>query len=254
MQDQTSAVIVQRDGPVGIITINRPEKRNAINNAVQTGLSDAFTDLEADDEIKAIVLTGAGEVAFSAGADMTERVASMETAAGAGNPSRGDGYNAPARCPKPVIAAINGFCYGGATRLALNCDFRIGSPNAKFRFVGASYGLVVAATQLAWLTGPAVAKELLFTTRVVESDEAHRLGLLNHVYPLESLLDEAVRIGKQIAENSPFAVQWAKKVVDAATVVIEGLEAQDAADAATRGSEDNSARFREATARVTGGR
>jgi len=252
MQDQTAAVLVERDGPVGIITINRPEKRNAINAAVQNGLSDAFAELEADDEIKAIVLTGAGNVAFSAGADMTERVQALDTPAGAGNPSAGDGYNAPARCPKPVIAAINGFCYGGATRLALNCDFRIGAENAKFRFVGASYGLVVAATQLAWLTGPAVAKELLFTTRVVEAEEAHRLGLINHVYPLESLLDEAVRIGKQIAENSPTAVQWAKKVVDAATTVIEGIEAQKAADEATRGSDDNSTRFREATARVTG--
>jgi enoyl-CoA hydratase len=250
MQDQTAAVLVERDGPVGIITINRPEKRNAINAAVQNGLSDAFAELEADDEIRAIVLTGAGNVAFSAGADMNERVQVMDE--GAGNPTPGDGYNAPARCAKPVIAAINGFCYGGATRLALNCDFRIGAENAKFRFVGASYGIVVAAPQLAWLTGPAVAKELLYTTRVVKSEEAHRIGLINHVYPLESLLDEAVRIGKQIAENSPSAVQWAKKVVDAATTVLEGLEAQKAADDATRGSDDNSVRFREATARVTG--
>lgn len=252
MQDQSAAVLWHRDGPVGIITINRPEKRNAINAAVQDGLCDAFAALDADDEVRAIVLTGAGDVAFSAGADMSERVATMD--AGGGNPTPGDGYNAPARCPKPVIAAINGYCYGGATRLALNCDFRVGSPNAKFRFVGASYGIVVAATQLTWLTGPAVAKELLYTTRVVEAEEAQRLGLLNHVFPLESLLDEAVAIGKQIAENSPLAVGWAKKVVDAASVVIEGLEMQDAADAATRRSEDHGERFREAAQRITGGR
>jgi enoyl-CoA hydratase/carnithine racemase len=89
---------------------------------------------------------------------------------------------------------------------------------------------------------------------VVESDEALRLGLLNHVYPLESLVEEAVAIGKQIAENSTSAVQWAKRVVDAATVVIEGLDAQEAADAATRRSDDHSERFREAAQRVTGGR
>jgi enoyl-CoA hydratase len=252
MQDQSMSVLWHRDGPVGIVTINRPEKRNAINAAVQDGLTEAFDELTADDEVRAIVLTGAGDVAFSAGADMSERMANMESANT--TPTAGDGYNAPARCPKPVIAAINGFCYGGATRLALNCDFRVGSPNAKFRFVGASYGIVVAATQLTWLTGPAVAKELLYTTRVVDAEESLKLGLLNHVYPLEALLDEAVKLGKQIAENSPLAVGWAKKVVDAATVVIEGLEAQDEADAATRRSDDHGERFREAAARITGGR
>jgi enoyl-CoA hydratase len=252
MQDQLAPVLWHRDGPVGIVTINRPEKRNAINVAVQNGLCEAFDEFTADDEIRAIVLTGAGNVAFSAGADMSERVATMD--AGGGNPTPGDGYNAPARCPKPVIAAINGFCYGGATRLALNCDFRVGSENAKFRFVGASYGIVVAATTLTWLVGPAMAKELLYTTRVVEAEEAEKLGLLNHVYPLESLVDEAVKLGKQIAENSPLAIGWAKKVVDAATVVIEGLEAQDAADAETRHSDDHGERFREAAQRITGGR
>src|SRR5688500_4610090 len=129
-QDQTAAVLVQREGAVGIITINRPEKRNAINNAVSLGLADAFDELEADDGIKAIVLTGAGDIAFSAGADMSERVADMNQGGGMGTP--GDGYNSPARCSKPVTAAINGFCYGGATRLALSCDIRIGATNAKF--------------------------------------------------------------------------------------------------------------------------
>lgn len=252
MQDQTAAVLWHRDGPVGVITINRPEKRNAINSAVSNGLVEAFAEFNADDDIKAIVLTGAGNVAFSAGADMTERVNTMNEGGDGGAP--GGGYNAPALSPKPVIAAVNGFCYGGATRLALNCDIRLASPNAKFRFVGASYGIVVAAPQLTWVVGPAVAKELLFTTRVVEAEEAHRLGLVNHVYPLDSLLDEAVALGKTIAENSPIAVQWVKKVVDAAATVLEGLQMQDAADAATRGSDDNSSRFREAAQRVTGGR
>lgn len=249
MQDEYAVVTCERDGPVAVVRLNRPEKRNAVNRAVHFALNETLEALEADDEIHVIVLTGAGDVAFCAGADMTERVAAMD---GVELPPAPDGFNAPSRCTKPIIAAINGFCYGGGTRLALNCDFRLGSPNARFRFVGASYGLVVSATQLAWLTGPAVAKELLFTTRVVESKEAQSLGLLNHIYPLESLVAEAVAMGKQIAANSPTAVRWAKKVVDAATTVIEGIEAEKAADAATRGSDDQSTRFRAAAARVTG--
>lgn len=251
MLDEFAVVTCEKDGPVAIVRLNRPEKRNAVNRAVHIALTETLEALEADDEVLAIVITGAGDVAFSAGADMTERVAVMD-GAGADNVPVPDGFNAPARVTKPVIGAINGFCYGGGTRLALNCDFRIGSPNAKFRFVGTSYGLVVSATQLAWLTGPAVAKELLFTTRVVEAEEALEIGLINHIYPLESLISEAVSLGKQIAANSPTAVRWAKKVVDAATIIDEGLEAEKEADAATRKSDDHSLRFRKATERVTG--
>lgn len=250
MQDEFAVVTCERDGPVAIVRLNRPEKRNAVNRAVHIALTDILRDLDADDEIHAIVLTGSGDVAFCAGADMTERIEELDSSDDAA--AVPDGFNAPALCSKPIIAAINGFCYGGGTRLALNCDFRIGSPNARFRFVGTSYGLVVSATQLAWLTGPAVAKELLFTTRVVESDEAAKLGLLNHMYPLEELIPQAVALGKQIAGNSPTAVAWAKKVVNAATTVLEGLEMEKEADAATRGSQDQTARFREAAARVTG--
>lgn len=249
MPDEFAVVTCERDGPVAIVRLNRPEKRNAVNRAVHIALTEMLQDLEADGEIHAIVLTGAGDVAFCAGADMTERVAELD---GGEETPVPDGFNAPALCTKPIIAAINGFCYGGGTRLALNCDFRIGSPNAKFRFVGTSYGLVVSATQLAWLAGPAVAKELLFTTRVVESDEAAKLGLLNHIYPLEELIPQAVALGKQIAGNSPVAIAWAKKVVNAATTVLEGIEMEKEADAATRGSQDQAARFREAAARVTG--
>ena len=251
MRDEYAAVTCERDGPVAIVRLNRPEKRNAMNRAVHAGLVEAFDGLDADDDIRVIILTGSGDIAFCAGADMTERVAVMD---GADLGPAPDGVAAIARCSKPVIGAINGFAYGGGARLALTTDFRLASENARFRFVGVTYGLVVGATQLAWLTGPAIAKELLFTARVVESDEALRLGLVNHVYPRASLLAEAVAMGKLIAENSLPAVSWVKKVVNASTIVVEGLKAQEEADAATRRSEDHSARFREAAQRITGGR
>jgi enoyl-CoA hydratase/carnithine racemase len=257
-------VLVERRGAVAVVTLNRPDKRNAINSALGAALARAIEDLDDDEDVSCIVITGAGDRAFCAGADMAERVAEMDVSAGGqpqptiqreGNTSPGrigDGIGAVGRARKPVIAAINGFAYGGGALLAVNTDIRLAAPNATIRFVGASYGLVVGGSQLPRIVGPAHAKELLFTARVVDADEAERIGLVNRVVRQGTVLEAAVEMGKQIAANSGQAVEWSKRVIDAATEVDQGRREEGEANRALRGSADHSSRFRDAAGRVTG--
>ncbi len=246
MEDQP--VLFERIGPVGVVRLNRVDKHNAINRAMSQALAAAIGELEEDDSILAIVLTGAGDKAFCAGGDMAEGVEQLDGQS-AGNQSR-VGIEAVQQATKPVIGAINGYAYGAGALLAVSTDIRLASPSARIRFVGAAYGLVVGGAQLPRIVGPAYAKELLFTARVVEAAEAERIGLVNRVVPAESLIDEAVRMGQEIAGNSPAAVRWAKKVVDAATEVDQGRQAEVEANRATRGSPDHSSRFKDAAGKV----
>ena len=241
-------VLCERVGPVAIVRLNRPDKHNAINRAMSLALAAAMADLEADEAIRAIVLTGAGERAFCAGADMGEAVEQID---GQGEGHRaGEGINAVATASKPVIGAINGYAYGGGALLAISTDIRLASPAARIRFVGASYGLVVGGSQLPRIVGPAHAKELLFTARVVDAAEAERIGLVNRVVAADALIDEALALASDIAANSPHAVGWAKKVVDAATEVDQGRATEAEANRALRGSPDQTSRFRDAAGRI----
>ena len=235
-----------RDGAV-LLRMNRPGKRNAFNRDLSVAVTQAFDELEADDGARAVVLTGVNE-AFCAGADMTEALASID--AGVRGDVAAQAIARVGRFPKPVIAAINGFAFGGGAVLACVCDLRLASPNASFRFPGASYGLVVGGTQLPRLVGPAKAKELIFTARTVDADEAERIGLVNRVVPREELEDAAWELALQIAANSPDAVRWSKAVIDAATTVDKGIDLEIEANRALRGSDDHTSRFRAATERV----
>ncbi len=250
----TEPVLVERAGPVAIVRLNRPEKHNAMNRAMARALAAAIHDLEADDAVHVIVLTGAGDRAFCAGADMAEGVEQIDGQS-EGNRA-GEGIGAVARATKPVIAATNGYAYGGGAALAISTDIRYASPNARFRFVGASYGLVVGGVQLPRIVGPAQAKELIFSARVIDAAEAERIGLVNRVVAAETLLEEAVRLGTDIAGNSPDAVRWAKQVIDAATDVDKGLQTDAEANRALRGSPDHTSRFKDAASKIvsTGGK
>jgi enoyl-CoA hydratase/carnithine racemase len=249
--DEGTPVLVERPAPgVALVRFNRPEKRNAFNHALSAAVIRALDELEHDDDVRCVILTGAGK-AFSAGADMTEALDSIE---GGG---RGDGMAQAVlgvgRFPKPVIAAVNGPAFGGGAALAIACDIRIASPAASFRFPGAVYGLVVGGSQLPRLIGPARAKEILFTARVVEAAEAERIGLVNRITPAERLVPECIEMAALIASHSPGAVVWTKRVVDRATEVDAGIEAEIEANQRLRGSRDHVERFREATKRVTEG-
>lgn len=236
-------VIVQRQGPVALLRMNRPEKRNALNRAMGGRLARLLTELDADPDTRVIVLTGS-EGAFCAGADMGETLDSGEPS-GAGRAVAG-----AMRVRKPLLAAVNGYAYGGGALLATVCDLRIGSPAARFRFVGTSYGLVVGAAHLTRVVGAPWAKELIFTARVVEAAEAVEMGLLNRLVPEGSLLDETLTLAFAIAENSAAAVEAAKAVIEQAASVEAALALEAEANRRLRGSEEQRERFRQAARRV----
>jgi len=245
-----NAILLERDGHVAAIRLNRPEKYNAINAEMSAELIECLDALEADDDVRVIVLTGAGEKAFCAGADMAEAV-------GTAGDSRRDAAARAAirllRVRKPTIAAVNGYAYGGGAVFAIHCDIRICSEAAKFRFVGATYGLVVGASQLPRIVGQAIAKELLFTARVVDADGALRIGLANRVVPEAELASVVGEMASAIAQNSPSAVIASKEVVDLATIIAEAGKREMEHNLALRQGEDHQERFRAAAERVIGG-
>jgi len=235
-----------RDG-VAFLRMNRTEKHNAFNRDLSLAVCEAIDAAEADDDVRVIVLTGAGK-AFCAGADMTEALASMD--AGGRSDVMAQAVVRVARAAKPVIGAVNGYAFGGGAALACACDIRIASERASFRFPGASYGLVVSGSQLPRIVGMPKAKELIFTARVVEAAEAERIGLVNQLVAHEELDAAAWELARQIAEQSPPAVRWSKAVIDATTMIEQAVELEFEANRTLRGSTDHVSRFRAATERV----
>lgn len=240
---------------VATIRLNRPQKRNAVNAALALELQRATARADNDASVSAIVLAGSAGV-FSAGADMTEALATYARHGGSpggaiANPL-GDAARRIQYSPKPTIAAVDGPAYGGGAVLALACDVRLVTPRGRFRFPGAENGLIVAPVALTRLVGPAVAKELLFSSRVVEAEEAVRLGLANRLVPEDALDEEIAELTSAIARSSPQAIGWLKRVADATAAGGDARALEEEADRMTRGSADNLERFRAATERVTG--
>jgi enoyl-CoA hydratase/carnithine racemase len=244
-----NAIILGREAHVATIRLNRTDKHNAINARMSAELIECLDALEADDNVRVIVLTGAGDKAFCAGADMAEAVVT------AGDSRRDSAARAAIRLlqvKKPTVAAVNGYAYGGGAVFAIHCDIRLCSETARFRFVGATYGLVVGASQLPRIVGPAIAKELIFTARVVDAEEALRIGLANHVAPPAELPSLAAEMAFAIAANSPIAVRASKDVIDLATTISDAGQRELAHNLRLRQGEDHRQRFREAAERVTG--
>lgn len=250
MNDNAQLVLEERHGAVLVIALNRPERHHALNAALSEAIADAVIRAEADESVRVLVLTGSGDRAFCAGADMVEVSGASGTAARPGGAGRA--IAAVAATPLPVIAAINGYCYGGGMSLALSCDIRLASETATFRLPGAEYGLVVCASTLPRLVGAAKAKELIFTARRVEASEALACGIVNTVYPQAELLPAALAMAETVAGNSVAAVRASKRVIDAATLVDAAREMEAEINRTLRGSPEQTARFRAATARVTG--
>ena len=238
---------VEREGHVGTVRMTRADKHNAFNRALDAEVSAALAELDADPGVHVAIITGTGN-AFSAGADMNEAVAAIE---GKGRSEGMAGvYGAVASFRKPLIACVNGICYGGGALVATMCDIRVASDNAAFRFPGAAYGLVVGGSQLPRLIGPAAAKELLFTARVVHADEALRIGLVNAVVPHAQVFETAMEMARLIAANSPEALIATKEVVDRATEVDAGQHAEAEWNRGLRVSPEHHDRFRAAAERV----
>lgn len=210
-------ILVEREEGVGIVTLNRPEVLNAMNNKLSEELQEAVRDFAIDDGIGCIVITGSGEKAFSAGGDIHEqrendRKYTSEELDRMGA-ARSIGSYELSACPKPVIGMINGLAYGGAAVLSSSLDIRIGCEDTKFRFLAAAYGRINSTWTLPNQVGWPMAKELLFTARVVEAEEAYRIGLLNHLVPRAKLRAKTMEIAKMIAGNNLDAVMGIKQLL-----------------------------------------
>ena len=202
-------ILVDRlEGGVGLVTLNRPEVLNALSTGLIAELDDALQALDSDPDVACIVVTGAGEKAFSSGADIHEVVAK----------GREDGHLTRqawerATLRKPTIGALNGLVYGGGTMLACELDIRIGCERTRFRFLQSSVGRLGPTWSLPLIVGLPRARELLFTARVVGAEEALQMGLLNHLVPAAELMDTALATARQIAANKPEAVQGIKRLI-----------------------------------------
>jgi 2-(1,2-epoxy-1,2-dihydrophenyl)acetyl-CoA isomerase len=206
-------IISERLDGVGLITLNRPDKLNALSFPLMQELDDALTGYEADDDTKAVVITGAGERAFSAGADIHEMAGLSSEELAKRTERRGEISWHIANYSKPLIGAINGLAYGGAALLSSSLDIRIGCEKTQFRFLAASYGRVNSSWSVPLLVGWPKAKELLFTGRVVAAEEAEKIGLLNQIVPSAKLVESAVEMGRTIAKNDPRMVQGLKRLL-----------------------------------------
>lgn len=242
-------ILVERRGRVGLVTLNRPEKLNALNSALVTQLEQAIREFDADDDVGAIVLTGAGERAFSAGGDMAEQVAALD---GTMTSARVSASAVVREAVKPTIAAIRGYCFGGGALLAIECDIRIGGEDARFKFHGASYGRAPGGAVLPRIVGESKAKELLFTGDEVWSQEALRVGLLNQVVPPAEVVEVAVAMGERIAANSPAAVRALKEIIELTLPIDKALDHEHEVNLEMGRSADSASRFRQAAERVIG--
>jgi enoyl-CoA hydratase/carnithine racemase len=208
------AIIFESRGGVARITLNRPEALNAMDPATYAEITEAFQQIEQDPEICVGIITGAGEKAFTAGADLKI----MHT--GAGDPGqwapwRPDRWDFGAVTSKPMIAAVNGYALAGGLELALVCDIRIASPNAVFGTPEVKWNLLhgFGAYQLPRIVGLGRAMEMLLTGEFIGAATAERIGLISRVVPAEDLQEEADRIARVIAGNGPMAVRMTKELV-----------------------------------------
>ena len=225
-------VLRERRGQVEILTINRPEARNAINGAVSAGVSAALDELADDPAVAVVVLTGSGDKAFSAGMDL-KAFAAGEGASIIAAPGGFAGITTR-DFPKPIIAAINGSALAGGCEIMLACDLVVAAEHATFGVPEVKRGLIAGAGALIRLPKrlpAAVALELALTGDPIDAHRAQALGLVNRVVPAERLMDEALELAGRIAANAPLAVRYSKQVMKKAGDVpeAEGWKINDAA-------------------------
>ena len=210
-------ILVETVPGVAILTLNRPETLNAMNRQMSEELHDADTRMSADDAIGCIVITGAGNRAFSAGGDIHEQRENdrryTRAELDALNAPRSRGSYEISACPKPTIGMMNGLAYGGAAVLASSLDMRVGCEHSRFRFLAAAYGRINSTWTLPNQVGWPIAKELLFSARVVDAEEAYRIGLLNHLVPCAQLRDKTLELATMIASNRREAVMGVKALL-----------------------------------------
>jgi enoyl-CoA hydratase len=223
-----TTVLTETRGHVGIVTLNRPQAMNAFNTTMLNELFDALEDFDKDEKVGAMVVTGS-EKAFAAGADIKEM--SESSPFEMINTGRVDQFDRIQRINKVVIAAVSGWALGGGCEFAISCDMIIASETAKFGQPEINIGIIPGAggtQRLARLLGKHLAMEMVINNRTLSAAEASQFGFVNHVYPVDSYLDQAVALAEEIASRAPLAVRMAKDSVDAAfeTTLTEGLKAE----------------------------
>jgi enoyl-CoA hydratase len=220
-------LLLERRGAVALLTINRPDKLNALNIKTRQEGAQALEELQADDAVRVVVITGAGDKSFIAGADIAEfegRTALTQRDVMTGRSL----FTAFDAFTKPVIAMINGFCLGGGCELAMACDLRIASEKARFGQPEINLGIIPGGggtQRLTHLVGESKAMELILTGDMIDAQTAERIGLVNRVVPHAELEAETMKLAEKIAEKSPIALRMAKEAVKTAarSTLDEGL-------------------------------
>jgi enoyl-CoA hydratase len=211
-------IVLEKQNGIARITINRPEKRNALNRATRLELIEALKDVENDPLVKVLILSGAGGKSFIAGSDLTDlsTFGPLEMQEFLATLAQGL-YTRFEELEKPVIAMINGFCLGGGLELAMACDIRIASDTSKFGQPEILLGIIPGGggtQRLARLVGVGKAKELIFTGKLIDAQEALRIGIINQITPAKELTETAMSMARHLAKQSPLALKWAKKSIN----------------------------------------
>lgn len=207
-------ILTERIEKIAVLTMNRPEKLNALSYELACELDEELTKIENDDDVRAVILTGAGPRAFSAGGDIMQMVKSTPEEMAARTEVRREANWHLATFTKPIIGAINGLAYGAGAQLTTMLDIRIGCEHAEIQFLAAKYGRANSTWSLPLVVGMPKAKELLYTGRPVKAEEAERIGLLNQVVPCAKLREASIVMAKQISENDPRMVQGIKRLLN----------------------------------------
>lgn len=212
-------LLIEVRDKIAVVTINRPDKMNALNSQTMNELKSAFTELNSNNDVYVVILTGSGEKAFVAGADISE-LNKLEMISGKEFAEKGqDVFNTIENLSKPVIAAVNGFALGGGCEIALACHIRLASENARFGQPEVNLGIIpgYGGTQrLTRLINSGRAMEYILTCDMIDANEAFRIGLVNHVYPQSELINKAVEVAKKIAIKGQNAVRQTIKAVNIA--------------------------------------
>ena len=220
------SILVSRDGPIATVVLNRPERLNALNKAMWARLGASIRQLSADDALRCVVVRGAGDNAFAAGADIAEFAserANAKQAKSYGNLIH-ETMQAVARCRHPTVALINGACVGGGLEIAAMCDLRVCGQSSRFGIPVNKLGLTMAYGELMGLlalVGRAVALEILLEGRVFDAEEAYRKGLVNRVVPDDKVEEEAYAMAHRIADGAPLVNRWHKQFIERLAVTAE---------------------------------
>lgn len=225
---KSEAVLVERRGHVMLVTINRPEARNAVNQAVWLGCGEALAEAERDNEVRVVIITGAGDQSFCAGADL--RALSKGEPIAPSEPEKiawGFAGIVTHAISKPVIAAVNGPALGGGTEITLAADLAVAADHAVFGLPEVKRGILAGAGgafRIVQQLPKKIGMEILLTGRPVTAERAHELGLLNAVVPKDQLIDTAMKLAEEIAGNAPLSIQASKRI---ALGIVDGRIAAD---------------------------